>query len=288
MYPLLRFLGKQNWIRFGIRDRLVRRFCNPPTAPDKDFLVDFFDYKYRGNLRSYVDWRVFFYGAYSRQELEFCGQLLRRFTNPVVLDIGANVGHHSLFFSGLCGQVHAFEPNPELFGELKQKLSLNGIRNVFVHNVGVGERDEMLAYYAPTGSNKGTGSFVAAHSETNEMSKKLEVRNGDNYIASLQLDRVDFIKIDVEGFEKQVLLGLRHTIFRYHPVIIVEFSSTTKGNFSSAAEFMNLFPRGYKISSIRCNRPVGIFFNLPSCVLETFDYYAPQGDLLCCPPGRDI
>ena len=69
----------------------------------------------------------------------------------------------------------------------------------------MGQKDEMLSFYAPKGANQGTGSFVEHHTKNNEEYGLLKVVNADEYISKLELKKIDLIKIDVEGFEKNVL-----------------------------------------------------------------------------------
>src|SRR5208337_2323840 len=206
----MRFLGHQHWLKFGLRDRIIRYFANPDTMNSWEYETDFFGLKYKGNLNTFIDWSVYFYGAYEREVLFFLRDLLRNIVDPVFLDVGANVGQHSIIMSKFCHQVHAFEPYEKVRNLLLEKIDLNHISNIIVHDVGLGERDEYLDYYAPIGVNIGTGSFLAEHaSNNNRLLGKLRLVKGDDYLANLNLNRVDLIKIDVEGFEKFVLSGLK-------------------------------------------------------------------------------
>ena len=97
MYRFLRLLGSQNWLRFGIRYRVINQFCNPESVDSIEFVTDFFGLKYKGNLNSYIDWSVFFFGAYEREKLLLLRDLVNARPNPVFFDIGANVGVHLCF-----------------------------------------------------------------------------------------------------------------------------------------------------------------------------------------------
>ena len=66
--------------------------------------------------------------------------------------------------------------------------------------------------FVPDGANKGTGSYIPGHSGDNIQHDDLEVVHADTYISNLALRKIDFIKIDVEGFEGYVLAGLKHTL----------------------------------------------------------------------------
>ncbi len=288
MDSLFRWLGRQDWIRYGIRDRILRRYCNPDTAPSKAFETDFFGLKYRGNLNSFLDWIVYFYGAYEKQNLFLYRDIVNKTTNPVFVDIGANVGHHSLFMSQYCASVHAFEPNSLVRERLEEKIAINAIENIFVHAVGMGDEDAQLPFFASGSCNSGTGSFVLGHSSDNKESGMLRVVQADTYLAKLGLSAIDLIKIDVEGFEKKVLLGLKETIEHYRPVVILEFSDTTRGSFSAEAELSECFPSDYEIHRISSNQPRWKVFNAPYYQLGKFDFDGPECDVLMCPPCLKI
>ena len=107
---LLRLFGHMDWIAFGIRDRIIRYFANPETVAGTEFETNFFGLTYRGKLNAFIDWSVFFYGAYEKEILFLMRDLVKDKQNQIFIDVGAYVGHHSLFMSKFCSEVHAFEP----------------------------------------------------------------------------------------------------------------------------------------------------------------------------------
>src|SRR5882762_3418698 len=199
----LRALGHQDWIRYGIRNRLIRRFCNPNTVDSHEFEMDFFGSIYRGNLNCHLDWCAYFFGAYEKSELLLMRDLVQHENEAIFVDVGANIGHHSLFMSRYCKQVHAFEPYEGVRTHLDSKISYNNCHNIVVHSVGLGCKEEALPFFAPTGFNTGTGSFMPSHEANNNARiGELTVVNGDAYFSKLGLKNIHLIKIDVEGFEK--------------------------------------------------------------------------------------
>ena len=96
----LRWFGRQTWIPRG-RDRILRMALSPETCQPYSFEVDFFGLRYRGDLSQYIDWLVFMYGSYAYWELnllEAISEELRKAQSTVnFFDVGANVGHHTLF-----------------------------------------------------------------------------------------------------------------------------------------------------------------------------------------------
>lgn len=227
---LLRLLGRQTRIPFGLRHRLVRCLADPDTMPPTPFACDFFGLTYEGDLASYIDWNVYFHGAYELGLLKFLkAAATAAGPGAVFLDIGANVGQHSLFMSAHVAQVHAFEPWAAARDAILRKLDVNRITNVAVHAVGLSDRDQEAVYYAPTSSNLGTGSFVPGHNFSNHAAGRLPLVAGDSYLARHGIDRVDVIKLDVEGFEPQALDGLSAILSRCRPVVALECNPASAG-----------------------------------------------------------
>jgi len=281
---LLRLFGHLDWLAFGIRDRIIRYFVNPDTVEGKEFETDFFGLKYQGNLNTFIDWSVYFYGAYEKGILFLMRDIVKDKQNPIFIDVGANVGHHSLFMSKFCQKVHSFEPYDRVKDILMSKLLINKCSNIIVHNVGLGAKNEFLDFYAPVGRNIGTGSFMVEHARDNNIKiGKLEIVEGDLYIPTLQLTKIDLIKIDVEGFEKNVLLGLRNTIEKYRPFVVMEYSQVTKNNLT-IQELRKILPSGYSIRGISTNRTFCLLFNRMNYHLTDFDPENPKiADLLLAP-----
>jgi FkbM family methyltransferase len=263
---------------------IIRYFVNPDTVEGQDFEVDFFGLKYQGNLNTFIDWSVYFYGAYEKDILFLMRDIVKEKQNPIFIDVGANVGHHSLFMSKLCDEVHSFEPYDRVRNLLMSKLLFNKCSNILVHNVGLGEKSQFLDFYAPVGRNIGTGSFMAEHAKDNNIKiGKLEIVEGDLYISKLNLNKIDLIKIDVEGFEKYVLLGFRDTLEKYRPFVLMEYSSVTRNNLT-IPELREILPDGYSIKGISTNRTFCRLFNRMNYSLIDFDPENPKiADLLLAP-----
>lgn len=280
---LIKLIARQTWIRFGIRDRIVRKYCDPDTVSSTEFEAEFFGLKYKGNLNSFVDWSVYFYGAYEKEYLYFLRDLIKDSSGPVFIDVGANVGNHSMFMSQYCKEVYAFEPNPNVRKRLEEKIKINAKTNVHVHGFGLADKDADLQFFSPKGANQGTGSFVPEYSQNNEAGLVLKVVNADKYLFELGLSKIDLIKIDVEGFERNVLTGLRDVMQKYRPKLTVEYSATTMKSFASLEELAGLLPANYKIERIFSNATTWMIFNSPKCRLGHFDFKVPGGDLLMSP-----
>ena len=147
------------------------------------------------------------------------------------LDIGANCGQFSLKLAATLLQqnvrsfvIHAFEPNPDIFERLTSNLALNPElgQHVFCHAMALGkETGEISFTYNP--ANSGGGSITQDQSST-KFHHEVRMDRLENAVLSLSLAKIDFIKIDVEGFEPEVLLGGESVIEKDHPWLYVEIT----------------------------------------------------------------
>lgn len=272
----LRWLGRQRWIRYGLRDRLIRRWCDPARLPDHDFEAPFAGYVYTGKLSRWIDWLVYYFGGYELDELEMLERVMHDRPDGVALDIGANVGHHALYMASFCAQVHAFEPFDPVGDRIQEKIERNGLSKISLHRVGLSDADDELPYFAPVGSNVGNGTFVESLSPSGqaEPTCTLSLRQADRYLEALNLPRVDLIKIDVEGFEMHVLAGLKQSLRRYRPVLMLELSDTARQAIGSFDDFLAMLPPDYAVEQIVRPHAFGYFFSTLSTRLVRLDWSA--------------
>lgn len=252
---LLRWLGRQRWIVKG-HNRLLTSILRPEDAPDFPFEVDFFGHRYRGNLADYIDWMVFAYGAYATPELTLLRDLVRllRRQRPGALsfvDVGANSGHHTLFMSALVDEVIAFEPFPAFLESIVEKITINGLQNVSIMPVALGNKDEIRNYYINfRHTNAGMGRFLPDADVDRPPSAQLTIKRGDEFFDENRLPRIDILKVDVEGFEPLVFEGLKQRLARDRPVILTELGPEAHELFGSEQAFRSAFYPGARFASI--------------------------------------
>lgn len=201
-----------------IRRRRYDRRSTPFTMRTRDGLT------FQLDPHETVDRHIAADGIYERRFLTFIRQVLP--TDAVVLDVGANIGNHALFLKDRCREIHCFEPNPRALARLDANIALNRAANIRVHRYGLGNADRSQAFYHDRSGNLGGSRFVH---DAREGADCLPVRRGDTAVAALGLDRIDFIKIDVEGFEPIVFAGLQDTIGKSRPLIAFEHHAREAG-----------------------------------------------------------
>jgi FkbM family methyltransferase len=276
LFPVLRRLGQQDWLRVGLRNRVIGWVARPGGG---SHVVEapFFGMRYLADLNDLIDWSIYFHGAYEKPELTLLGELLADRPGAVAVDVGASAGQHTMFFSRLCAHVHAFEPYSPLRRRLDEHVQLNGLDNVTVHAVGIADTEGELDFYEPLAANVCEGSFARPFTRpVLGPPSLLPVVHGDAYLASLGLERLDLVKIDVEGFERNVLLGLRDTLREHRPLLLFEFTRYTKMTMRDAGELFELLPPDYEAWRIRKNRARAKLFNSADAVLEPFDFDVPD------------
>ena len=152
------------------------------------------------------------------------------FSDQTVYDIGSYIGIYSLFFAravGKNGAVISFEPNPSNYRELLFNISLNNFKNITPYNLGIGDTVSKMEFVIdplfPT-----RGSF--AQQQKAELLRKepkskiiiVDVASIDELIELENLPKPTFAKIDAEGAEMNVLIGMRKTLREYHPTLFIE------------------------------------------------------------------
>ncbi len=140
------------------------------------------------------------------------------------LDVGANIGCTSILFGELATRVISFEPSPTTFRFLTGNIEKSGLSNIQTHNYGLGAQSgESLLTYA---TNNRSGAFVSGSMKTSvgHATESIRIRTLDEVEGELNLPGIDFIKIDVEGFEKSVIAGGRDVIERFKPIVVLELN----------------------------------------------------------------
>lgn len=138
----------------------------------------------------------------------------------VVIDVGANVGIFSVMAANFCpqGRIYAFEPNSTAFEALKRNSFYYNNIKVFNYGLGEKEAEAVLAIDSST-----TVSFVIDNKLDNASIKteKIKISSLDDFSKQNNLKQCDFIKIDAEGYEQNVIKGAKNTIQKFLPIIAV-------------------------------------------------------------------
>lgn len=252
------------------------------TAWSGSFIVDNGGARMAGDLSSFIDRQVFLFGGYERDQIgQFLDVVSRRGT---VLDVGANVGNHSIAFSRTFAKVHAFEPNPALWQAFERNIALNPGADVTLHRIGLSDTAADLPLLNIDNGNLGLATFLDVDQYEWPLQEVARARTerADDYLGGIS---VDAVKIDVQGFEPQVLRGMSRLLERCRPVVWAEFSSgTVTQTYGDRAAIEALFP--YPVTLSRFEVEESLIFR--RVILAPYwSQEIEQGDYVISPAGSD-
>ncbi|MEM7692842.1 MAG: FkbM family methyltransferase [Pseudomonadota bacterium] len=181
--------------------------------------------------------------------LHYAALLLRAESH--VIDIGANIGVTACVFARhTAAPVYALEPSPVAFKHLCRTKDLSGANVVRPRQFAVGRTAGTAAFFDnPTTAS--ASHLVTADTIGRDASAEVPMTTLDAFTAEEALPRLDLIKIDVEGFEREVLAGATDTLSRFAPRVLMEFNAFTLIGFANQnprtvlSEFRTLFPHLY-------------------------------------------
>lgn len=190
-------------------------------------------------LESLIFWR----GIYSFEPFSIKIWAHLSCESNVIFDIGANTGVYSLVSATLNPEatIYSFEPIKRIYEVLNKNVSINKFQqiNTFPYAVSsfTGESD----FYDMDDFDNQIASFIKSHLEKHEHAKnikkiKVSVINIDDFIKTKQINKIDLIKVDVEGVEDKVFEGMQNTLKYHRPIIICEISDQ-----NTAAKTTKLF-----------------------------------------------
>ena len=219
-----------HWLAWATRrfhpkgtDRLVRKLYPPGNDRPVKTIVNYDEgLLFHCDTQSFLEWYIFFYGAFRPEVSKLINRMLR--PGQVAIDIGANVGMHSVIMAnrvGKTGKVVVFEPDPHPMGRLRQNMALNGIDWVTTVEAAISSRTELRKFYLHDDSigNFANASLVAANVGKDTPSMEMQVYSLDEWLKDNPLPRVDVIKLLAQGEEFNALQGMRELIARDRPKI---------------------------------------------------------------------
>jgi FkbM family methyltransferase len=148
----------------------------------------------------------------------------------VVFDVGANYGLYALTLAhalGPAAAVHCFEPNADTAARLIRNISLNPNRNVYAHQVALADWHGTARVIA-NDTNSGASSLAEGEGAL--------VTTLDRFCEEHQIERLDFLKVDIEGFEPRFLRGGRASLARFRPMMQIELNRPVLLHAGSSAE----------------------------------------------------
>jgi len=157
-----------------------------------------------------IGWKIYYLKSFEKEETSLIRRIAKK--DWICFDIGANVGYYSLLFASLCknGEIHSFEPLPPCYHLLSANILLNNLNNIRVNNFALSNYSGLAKF--SVSQKWETSSFIHTERDPLEEIIQVEVCRLDDYVIDNSIERIDFMKIDVEGAEKLVLEGSLETL----------------------------------------------------------------------------
>jgi FkbM family methyltransferase len=214
------------------------------------------------DLREVIDFSIWLIGAFELGTVRAYQRLLR--PGQTVLDVGANVGAHTLHFArtvGPTGKVYAFEPTDYAFAKLNANVAANPElvpRIVCCQTMLTEANGQDIPPLYSSWPLVEEESLHALHGGRLMSASKARSMSLDSCLAEAGVDHVDLIKIDIDGFECGMLRGARDTLARMRPTIVMELSPhQLDENNSSIEELVEvLAAAGYALEDLTSGKPL--------------------------------
>jgi len=219
-------------------------------------------------------------GQFETAEAAFVGKYLQ--PGMTVLDIGAHHGLYTLLASlrvANGGRVFSFEPSARERKALLQHVRFNRCKNVSVQDVALGNENQEAKLYVVEGSQTGCNSLRPPVVASSTSPARINVVRLDDWLIGQSIDRVDFIKLDVEGGERAALQGAERLIERFRPVLFAEVQDirTRPWGYPAKEIIEQMIQKKYKW-----------FGMAPDGLLSALDVSASEfdGNYVACPEER--
>jgi FkbM family methyltransferase len=193
------------------------------------------------------------HGNTSTIEAANCYNAIKEFSEPIIFDIGANIGTFTTWMARAFpnGKIYSFEPQRAVFQMLSGNAAINNLYNVHTHNIGLGKENTKVEFDEPNYFQKNDfGTFSLVENIITEKTKNkivVQIQTLDWFLEYYKVPKVHLLKIDVEGMDLDVLTGGHNTIKKHLPVIFIEHCDNRKTIIDPIKEFLDQFDYGYQI-----------------------------------------
>jgi len=258
--------GSSGWDKYSFRVETNEKTITSPTQIkiDKDTC-----------LWGPSAWEVNCLQGYEKSVFDRLSRIVRR--GQVIYDIGASLGQYSIWFSraiGKNGHVYCFEANPLCIYWLQVNLELNQATNCEILPIALTDGSGTIRFTINYG-NSAIGITRDSPFYESKIGHEIDVSGCrlDELLETYLLRKPDLIKIDVEGAEESLIIGMENTLTRHRPVLILE----VHGQATAKNTFHRLDDLGYSFTDIASNRK----FEDVNKLLEWFPEAVRQ--FLCTP-----
>jgi FkbM family methyltransferase len=221
--------GARNFLRKSITQKYLGRISKEYIKTKDQLVVFSFDF---------ISQSIAINGRFEDNELKLLENIFsQRLKSRTILDIGANIGNHTVAFSKIANNVISFEPNSVIFDVLK--INTQNIPNVEIFNYGASDTNQILNAKIPRG-NCGEGSVAKKDNDFKAgqfYELQFDLRVLDEVEELSKMD-IGLIKIDVEGHELKSFLGMKNLLVTQKPMILFEQNRGIRNGTSDEIDFL--------------------------------------------------
>jgi len=186
------------------------------------------------------------HGNCNTVEVNDCIQAIKHINEPIVFDVGANIGTISIWLSKILknGHIYSFEPQKQIYYQLCGNIALNNLYNIDAYNLALGSTNDYLYVKEPNyfiDNDFGTFSLVEEKIEVNKKTLVVKMVTLDYFVKTYNISKIDLIKIDAEGMDLEVLKGATEVIEKYFPTIYIEHYDNQKSSLDAIKKFLSPF-----------------------------------------------
>ncbi len=235
-------------------------------------------------LSTYFYSAVYGKGEYEKDEINFLKRTLKK--GDVFIDIGANVGLYTVVAAklvGTTGQVIAFEPSKREYELLQKNIKLNKLMNVKPLKIAVSNHNGTAKFIVAGGKDTGTNTlasrFYGNHIKLDRV-EDVPTYRLDDYVDQLNISKLTGIKIDVEGYDVFALEGMKKTLQKFKPFLMLEVSEQNLENTGCSSEQMFDLVKSYSYEILYYDEKGYLTKVAPEYIFEPKRLYY---DVVCYP-----
>jgi len=149
------------------------------------------------------------------------------------IDIGSNIGYYAILESSKIGDnglVWSIEPSPQNFKTLSKNIILNQRKNIKCYNIAIGEKNGKIDFLISEKSNWSKIKNESDHIEKGDKIIQVDIMTLDSFSEKNEIKKVDLLRMDVEGYERNIIEGSMNFLEKFKPILMIEVHKMIIGN----------------------------------------------------------
>jgi FkbM family methyltransferase len=273
----------------GFEPNIIRTKLSIEFRPKHVRMRGRFGERYMVDVNDHIGWNIFLRGYFDLTPIAIARVLDTKCPGRTYIDVGANIGSTSIPIAMAGIPSVAIEASPSVLRDLAANIALNSPLPLCALNLAASSPSDVASacyaeIHSPSG-NAGASSLLAAWSPSRRASKVELARLAtlDSVVASLGIDHIGLIKIDVEGTEAKAIAGLRASLERFRPVVLYEWRPDVSATAAIALpDVSSLFPDGYVFRTVSSRLQDGVI----ELTIAPFNSDRPSENVLAIPPDQ--